>query len=400
MNKFVKFGIPVVILLVFSVFLFDIGSPSTDYQGELVFDDQAPGTYELEMYNPFFNYYNVYVEEGKSVNLELLNGNEFGASYQTCEEFGECDLIEENAPMEGFVCIGRLYGGEAEFDSYSIRFSVAENDSAEIKINQVKATEEYSAAFQLIPILVPLLIFGYVSLIMRTKKGSTSPSARDAIDYSSLSNEADTMEQRFMNIQNSGNLDTRIRWEDGILKVTVGGNSSLAIPFGMFLASLIALAYVFNGITSANWTMTGIAIFAFIVLFILLLVRLRGEQTLYVHDDHLRVLYERLNIATPEIHVNTPRSDITEIKYYTRWVESSDSDGHTSSYEIQVTGIVLKNPDDERSLTQSKYGIPLVEIQSDTQTEAENMADALNYLLQIKDLDSKESSPNEKFWDE
>ena len=145
--------------------------------------------------------------------------------------------------------------------------------------------------------------------------------------------------------------------------------------------------------------MTGIAIFVFIVLFILFLVRLRGEQTLYVHDDHLKVLYERLNIATPEIHVNTPRSDITEIKYYTRWVESSDSDGHTSSYEIQVTGIVLKNPDDERSLTQSKYGIPLVEIQSDTQTEAENMADALNYLLQIKDLGQKESSPNENFWD-
>ncbi|MBT7638417.1 MAG: hypothetical protein HN554_05925 [Euryarchaeota archaeon] len=400
MNKFVKFGIPVVILLMFSVFLFDIGSPSTDYQGELVFDEQAPGTYELEMYNPFFNYYNVYVEEGKSVNLEILNSNEFGASYNTCEEFLECDLIEENAPMEGFVCIGRLYGGEAEFDSYSIRFSVAENDSAEIKINQVKATEEYSAAFQFIPILIPLLIFGYVSLLMRTKKGSTSTSPRDGIDFSSLSNEADNMEQRFMNIQNSGNLDTRIRWEDGILKVTVGGNSSLAIPFGMLLASLIALAYVFNGITSANWSMTGIAVFAFFILSIFFLLNLRGEQILYVHDEHLEVLYERLNITTPEIHVNTPRSDITEIKYYTRWVESTDSDGDSSSYKVHVTGIVLKNPDDERSLTQSKYAIPLVEIQSGTQTEAENMADALNYLLQIKDLGQKESSPNENFWAE
>lgn len=399
MNTFVKFGIPVMILLMFSAFLFDIGSPSTDYEGELIFEQQAPGTYELEMYNPFFNYYNVYATEGKSVNVEILNSNEFGASYQTCEEFGECELIMENAPIDGFECIGRLYGGEAEFDTYSIRFTVDENDGAEIKVREVQTEEEYSALMQFIPILLPLSIFGYVSLLIRSRMGHTSTFHGSETDFSSLSNEADTMEQRFMNIQNSGKLDTRIRWEDGVLKVAVGGNSSLAMPFGILLASLIALAYVFNGITSANWTMTGIAIFVFIVLFILLLVRLRGEQTLYVHDDHLKVLYERLNIATPEIHVNTPRSDITEIKYYTRWVESSDSDGHTSSYEIQVTGIVLKNPDDERSLTQSKYGIPLVEIQSDTQTEAENMADALNYLLQIKDLDQKESSPNENFWD-
>jgi Ca2+/Na+ antiporter len=172
------------------------------------------------------------------------------------------------------------------------------------------------------------------------------------------------------------------------------------MAFGMLLASLIALAYVFNGITTTNWSMTGIAVFALFILFIFFLLNLRGEQILYVHDEHLEVLYERLNIATPEIHVNTPRADITEIKYYTRWVESTDSDGDSSSYKVHVTGIVLKNPDDERSLTQSKYAIPLVEIQSGTQTEAENMADSLNYLLQIKDKSEEESEPKETFWAE
>ncbi len=93
------------------------------------------------------------------------------------------------------------------------------------------------------------------------------------------------------------------------------------------------------------------------------------------------------------------KDSITEIKNYTRWVESSDaSDGHTSSYEIQVTGIVLKNPDDERSLTQSKYGIPLVEIQSSTRIEAEKMADALNYLLQISQPIETELEPKGKVW--
>ena len=400
MNTFVKFGIPVMILLMFSAFLFEIGSPSTDYEGELVFEQQAPGTYELEMYNPFFNYYNVYATEGKSVNVEILNSNEFGASYQTCEEFGECELIMENAPIDGFECIGRLYGGEAEFDTYSIRFTVDENDGAEIKVREVQTEEEYSALMQFIPILLPLSIFGYVSLLIRSRMGQTSTFHGSGTDFSSLSNEADTMDQRFMNIQNSGELDTRIRWEDGILKVVVGGNGSLGMAFGMLLASIIALAYVFNGITTANWSMTGIAVFAFFILLIFFLLNLRGEQILYVHDNHLEVLYERLNIATPEIHVNTPRTDITEIKYYTRWVESSDSDGDSSSYKVHVTGIVLKNPDDERSLTQSKYAIPLGEIQSGTQTEAENMADALNYLLQIKDRSEEESEPKETFWAE
>ena len=211
MNTLVKYGIPVIILLMFSAFLFDIGSPSTDYEGELVFEQQAPGTYELEMYNPFFNYYNVYVTEGKSVNVEILNSNEFGASYQTCEEFGECDWIMENAPMDGFECIGRLYGGEAEFDTYSIRFTVDENDGAEIRVREVQAVEEYSALMQFIPILLPLSIFGYVSLLIRSRIEKTSNFHGSGTDFSSLSNEADTMEERFMNIQNSGELDTRIR---------------------------------------------------------------------------------------------------------------------------------------------------------------------------------------------
>tara|TARA_B100000959_G_C14651583_1_gene488580 strand:- start:143 stop:664 length:522 start_codon:yes stop_codon:yes gene_type:complete len=167
----------------------------------------------------------------------------------------------------------------------------------------------------------------------------------------------------------------------------------------MLLGSLIALIYVFTGITEANWPMMGMAIFAFICLFALFLGHFRGEQFLFVYEGHLEVLYERMNYRTSEIHLNTPISDITEINNYTRWVESSDaSGGPTSSYEIQVTGIVLKNPDDERSLTQSKYGIPLVEIQSSTRIEAEKMADALNYLLQISQPIETELEPKGKVW--
>ncbi len=397
MHKIFKFGIPVVIVFLLFGSLFELGSTPTDYEGQMVFDEQAPGTYELEIITYFEKEYNVYVEEGKKVNIEILPIDNYGAHFQTCEDYQDCDIIEENAPMESFGCIGRIYGGEGD-DTYSIRFTMADNETAAVMIREIDV-EEVGPLLMLVPIALPLLIFAYISLLMR---GNGKPNTQNNIqktDYSSLSNDTDTIEQRFRKFQNSENFDTRIRWDDGIVKVLVGGNSSHGLTIGMLLGSLIALIYVFTGITEANWPMMGMAIFAFICLFALFLGHFRGEQFLFVYEGHLEVLYERMNYRTSEIHLNTPISDITEINNYTRWVESSDaSGGPTSSYEIQVTGIVLKNPDDERSLTQSKYGIPLVEIQSSTRIEAEKMADALNYLLQISQPIETELEPKGKVW--
>ena len=51
------------------------------------------------------------------------------------------------------------------------------------------------------------------------------------------------------------------------------------------------------------------------------------------------------------------------------------------SHEISVTGIVLENPANILSLKNSKFGIPLVEIQSNTKNEAEELAKALNFII-------------------
>ena len=397
MHKIVKFGVPIIIFLLFSVFFFDIGATPTDYEGQMVLDEQAPGTYELEVINYFEKEYNVYAENGKVVEVEILNSVYYGATFQTCKDYQDCDVIEENAPMEGFECIGRIYGGEGD-DTYSIRFTMTDNETAAVMIREVAVEEEFGPLLMLVPIALPLLIFVYIGLLMRGNGKTNTQNNIQKTDYSSLSSETDNIEQRFRTYQNSENFDPRIRWDDGILKVVVGGNSSHGFTIGMFLASLIALMYLATGIDNANWPMAGMAGFAFIIFSLFFLTKFRGEQILFVYEDHLEVLYQRMNYRTSEIHLNTPISEITEIKYYTRWVESSDSDGHTSSYEIQVTGIVLKNPDDERSLTQSKYGIPLVEIQSPTQIEAEKMADVLNYLLQINQPIETELESKEKVW--
>ena len=64
-----------------------------------------------------------------------------------------------------------------------------------------------------------------------------------------------------------------------------------------------------------------------------------------------------------------------------------------------MTGVVLKNPDDDRSLTETEYGLPLVEVQSSTQSEAEKMADALNYLLKMNQPLAIEEEVKENFWE-
>lgn len=392
MHKIFKFGIPIVIVFLLFVILFEIESSSSDYEGQVVFDEQAPGTYELEIISYFEKEYNVYVENGKEVEVEILNRS--GAYFG---KFADPEL-EENAPMEGFECIGRIQGGE-EDDTYSIRFTMADNETAAVMIREIGVAPMDGGLLMFVPIALPILIFAYIGLLMRqTEKPNTQDNIQKT-DYSSLSNDTDTIEQRFRKFQNSENFDTRIRWDDGIVKVLVGGNSSHGLTIGTLLGSLLAFICVFAAISEANWPMTGMTIFAFICLFALFLGHFRGEQFLFVYDDHLEVLYERMNYQTPEIHLNTPISEITEIKNYTREVVTSDaSEGHTSTLEIQVTGIVLKNPYDERSLTQSEYGIPLVEIHSSTQIEAEKMADALNYLLQISQPIETELEPKGKVW--
>ena len=396
MNKITRVAISVVIVAIFISVSLGIGATPTDYEGQMVLDEQAPGTYELEVINYFEKEYNVYAENGKVVEVEILNSVYYGATFQTCEDYQDCDVIEENAPMEGFECIGRIYGGEGD-DTYSIRFTMTDNETAAVMIREIDVEEEGSLGL-LGPLGVLVMFFAIPKFIFWGNGKTNTQNNIQKTDYSSLSSETDNIEQRFRTYQNSENFDPRIRWDDGILKVVVGGNSSHGFTIGMFLASLIALMYLAMGIDNANWPMAGMAGFAFIIFSLFFLTKFRGEQILFVYEDHLEVLYQRMNYRTSEIHLNTPISEITEIKYYTRWVESSDSDGHTSSYEIQVTGIVLKNPDDERSLTQSKYGIPLVEIQSPTQIEAEKMADVLNYLLQINQPIETELEPKEKVW--
>jgi hypothetical protein len=404
MHPAFRFGIPAaIVLLFFGVFMFDIGVAPTDYEGRVVLDEQAPGTYELELYHYFEHEYNVYAENGKVVSVEVLSNDEFGASYQTCEEYQECHVIEENAPMDGFRCIGKLYGGEGEVGTYSIRFSVAEGESATVVVREIDVDDGGLMGI-LGPLSIVVMFFALPSILFWQNRKSSSHIDGQRTEFSTLYNKTDTMEERFVKVRWSDNYDSRITWDEGKLKVAVGGNSSHSVTVGMLLGSLVAMAYVYNGATTANWPMAGMAAFVFIVLFILFLSKLRGQEFMTVHENHVEILYERMNYQTPESHINTPLSDINEITHYTRRVETTDSDGDTSYHNIHLTGIMLGNSYDDLSVTQPDDRMPLVEIESATPSEAENLADSLNYLLQIKEYEEEESESESEskknFWDQ
>jgi hypothetical protein len=63
---------------------------------------------------------------------------------------------------------------------------------------------------------------------------------------------------------------------------------------------------------------------------------------------------------------------------------------------------MLGNSYDDLSVAQPDDRMPLVEIESTTPSEAENLADSLNYLLQIKEYEEEESESKSKenFWDQ
>jgi len=198
-----------------------------------------------------------------------------------------------------------------------------------------------------------------------------------------------TLEHRFKEYEKSGNYDKRLFWDEGCVKIVLNGNYPLLRAFACLLSGIVCIAIDFTQSFPQAQYMP--SLFG-VVLLLIGLGALRGNQTLSIYEEHLEVRYDRMNYRTPDIHVKSLIKDITFILYYPRIVERMSSSDYSErlssrereehrSYEISVTGIVLENPANILSLKNSKFGIPLVEIQSNTKNEAEELAKALNFII-------------------
>ena len=68
---------------------------SEDWSGELILKDQAPMTFGQEL--EWTSIYNVFVEEGKEVNVEVEGQTNIdGAYFESCEIYNDCDYYDED----------------------------------------------------------------------------------------------------------------------------------------------------------------------------------------------------------------------------------------------------------------------------------------------------------------
>ena len=89
------------------------------WAGELMMKEQAPLDYEDNF--EWTSIYNVFVEEGYEVDVEVLNGGE-KAYFESCDIWDDCDFYDYEGHQEGFQYIGDIIVDQS--GTYEINFIV------------------------------------------------------------------------------------------------------------------------------------------------------------------------------------------------------------------------------------------------------------------------------------
>ena len=101
------------VMLVIGILAFAIGgavisnvSPdSEDWSGTLKWEGTTPTTYTGEF--DWTHIYNVWVEEGSSVQVEVIGGDDENRFF-SCEELEDCWIFDEDGAIPGFEYIGEV----------------------------------------------------------------------------------------------------------------------------------------------------------------------------------------------------------------------------------------------------------------------------------------------------
>ena len=94
-------------------------SNDESWAGELMMEEKAPLDYEDNF--EWTAIYNVFVEEGYDVNVEVLNGGD-NAYFESCDIWGDCDFYDFDGKQEGFQYIGEIIVDKS--GTYKISFIV------------------------------------------------------------------------------------------------------------------------------------------------------------------------------------------------------------------------------------------------------------------------------------
>lgn len=129
-----------VVILLVGVILLQYGSgrmgletspESENWSGTLFFEGTTNSSVELEL--TFGSVYNVFVEEGTNVSVEILSGSDT-IEYEECSD--DCDLYDIDGHIEGYQYIGDIdFIDEDPFsDSGTYEIKITEENGQEAKV--------------------------------------------------------------------------------------------------------------------------------------------------------------------------------------------------------------------------------------------------------------------------
>ena len=207
-----------------------------------------------------------------------------------------------------------------------------------------------------------------------------------------------TLENLFKEYKTSLDYDSRLIWDEGVVKIANGGIPTLRKLLVLFFAMILAsMGMIFSSsiidilpvFTSDDGTVMTAKYVFYLSLFVAFMLGVgvvqaalefrRGQRFLIISDEKLEIRYDKKNVGPGRNSVLI--SDVAAIENYSRTTTTSGSDRDSYTRTFLVTGIVMINPKDGRSLENTKFGIPLVEFRSNTKTKSENLANALNFLI-------------------
>ena len=208
-------------------------------------------------------------------------------------------------------------------------------------------------------------------------------------DFSLPENSIDNIEERFKKYEKSDNYNSRLIWDEDCVKIVLNGKYPLLRAFACLLSGVVCIA---TDVTQNLGQAQYMAGFFGVVLLLIGLGALRGKQALLIHENHLEVRFDRMNFASAEVH--NLISNITAIKYCPATIEHTRQDHNNplsttpdipttiTTYEkISVTRIFLALTDVMKEDDYEDDENPWFDIQSKTKIEAEELAEALNFLI-------------------
>jgi hypothetical protein len=207
----------------------------------------------------------------------------------------------------------------------------------------------------------------------------------------------DNLEHRFKEYEKSGNYNPRLIWDEECVKIVLSAKYPLLRGFAYLLISVICIPIT---VTVSSPVSGFAAIFGF-VWFLLGLARLRGNQTLLIHENHLEIRFDRMNFGSTGVEnpdsnsTEIKRKDITAINYcvltiaHTQhhddaegtFVDSTRGSQTTTYEEVDATRILLALTDEMKEYGMDDDENPWFDIRSKTKIEAEELAEALTFLI-------------------